>query len=182
MKLANNQLYETMSTSQHDLTLRHPSLTDGTAVFDLVDDCKPLDLNSHYLYLLQCSHFSQNCVVAFSNNKLLGWLSSYLHPDHSETLFLWQLAVSKQARGFGLAKKMIDWIVAQQKGIAKIHTSITADNEASWAVFRSVAKHWGVELTQHNWFDGQAHFSGRHDSEFLVEIPLPTSSASTTSP
>ena len=165
--------------SNDDVVLRHPVLEDGTAVFDLVDACKPLDLNSHYLYLLQCSHFASSCVVATWHGEPVAWVSGYIPPNRTDTFFVWQVAVGEKARGLGLGKKLITWVLAQQKGIQKIHTSITPDNAASWGLFKSLARDWGSDLTSRDWFDKQSHFGGRHNTEVLVEIALPTSPLAT---
>lgn len=165
--------------SNPDVVLRHPVLEDGTAVFDLVDACKPLDLNSHYLYLLQCSHFAPTCVVATLHGEVVAWVSGYIPPNRTDTFFVWQVAVGEKARGLGLGKKLITWVLAQQKGIQKIHTSITPDNAASWGLFKSLARDWGSDLTSRDWFDKQSHFGGRHNTEVLVEIALPTSPLAT---
>jgi L-2,4-diaminobutyric acid acetyltransferase len=165
--------------SNPDVVLRHPVLEDGTAVFDLVDACKPLDLNSHYLYLLQCSHFAPTCVVATLQCEVLAWVSGYIPPKQTDTFFVWQVAVGEKARGLGLGKKLITWVLAQQTGIQKIHTSITPDNAASWGLFKSLARDWGSDLTSRDWFDKQSHFGGRHNTEVLVEIALPTSPLAT---
>lgn len=165
--------------SNPDVVLRHPVLEDGTAVFDLVDACKPLDLNSHYLYLLQCSHFAPTCVVATLHGEVLAWVSGYIPPKQTDTFFVWQVAVGEKARGLGLGKKLITWVLAQQTGIQKIHTSITPDNAASWGLFKSLARDWGSDLTSGDWFDKQSHFGGRHNTEVLVEIALPTSPLAT---
>jgi L-2,4-diaminobutyric acid acetyltransferase len=165
--------------SNTDVVLRHPKLEDGTAVFDLVEACKPLDLNSHYLYLLQCSHFSSTCVVATLRCELVAWVSGYIPPKQTDTFFVWQVAVGRKARGLGLGKKLVNWVLEQQSGIQKIHTSITPDNAASWGLFKSLAREWGADLSSRDWFQEQSHFGGRHNTEVLVEIALPTSPQAT---
>lgn len=160
--------------STNNVVLRHPVLEDGVAVFDLVDACKPLDLNSRYLYLLQCSHFAPTCVVASLHGEVAAWVSGYVLPQHPDTFFVWQVAVGQKVRGQGLGKRLINWLLAQQRGIEKIHTSITSDNAASWALFKSLARDWGSDLSSRDWFEQQSHFSGHHSTEVLVEIALPT--------
>ena len=160
--------------SRNDVVLRHPVLEDGTAVFGLVDACKPLDVNSRYLYLLQCSHFAPTCVVASLQGEVVAWVSGYILPHHPDTFFIWQVAVGEKVRGQALGKRLINWLLAQQRGIHKIHTSITPNNVASWALFRSLARDWGSDLSSRDWFEHQSHFSGRHSTEVLVEIALPT--------
>lgn len=155
--------------------LRHPVLEDATAVFDLVDQCKPLDLNSHYLYLLQCSHFAPTCVVATLGGQPVAWVSAYLPPGMPDTLFVWQVAVGEKARGQGMGAQLIEWLLARHPQVRQIHTSITPDNAASWGLFKSLARRWGSELTHRDWFDSEQHFGGRHATEVLVEIPTPKS-------
>ncbi|HEX4918502.1 MAG TPA: diaminobutyrate acetyltransferase [Limnobacter sp.] len=156
-----------------DVVLRHPALEDATAIVDLVGACRPLDLNSHYLYLLQCSHFADTCVLAACHGQPIAWASGYVLPKQSDVLFIWQVAVGEQARGQGMGKRLIEWLVDRHPGIRKIHTSITPDNAASWGLFKSLAQDWGSHLIHADWFDGQAHFGGRHATEVLVEIPTP---------
>ena len=40
--------------------LRVPTAEDGSAIWELVRSCKPLDENSMYCNLLQCDHFAEN--------------------------------------------------------------------------------------------------------------------------
>ncbi|MDD2638675.1 MAG: hypothetical protein PHO60_06890, partial [Methanothrix sp.] len=47
-----------------EFVLRKPEVSDGAKIFNLVEICKPLDLNSVYSYLLLCHHFADTCVVA----------------------------------------------------------------------------------------------------------------------
>lgn len=166
-----------MSNSEKAILFKHPELSDGPGVYSLVDVCKPLDLNSRYLYLLQCSHFRSSCVTAWLGSELVGWVSGYPINDSSSeqnnVFFVWQVAVGPQARGQRLGARMIEWLLARQQGVQKIHTSITPDNEASWGLFKSLAKSWGAELTSKDWFESDRHFAGHHETERLVEIQLP---------
>ena len=52
------------------VTLRKPNSTDGFALNNLVERCKPLDTNSVYCNLLQCSHFRNTSVLAEEKGNL----------------------------------------------------------------------------------------------------------------
>ena len=58
------------------IEIGRPTSQDGAGVFDLVARCKPLDENSMYCNLLQCSHFADTSVVTRNDGngfkKLLG--------------------------------------------------------------------------------------------------------------
>ncbi len=154
------------------VVLRPPVLEDGMAVFRLVEACPPLDVNSSYCNLLQCSHFASTSVAAEMSGELVGFIYGYVIPARADTLFVWQVAVAEQARGLGLASRMLAHILARPDGanIAYLETSITRDNQASWALFKRLAKALPAELQSSAWMDKEAHFSGQHDSEALVRI------------
>lgn len=154
------------------ITLRKPVKDDGYRLHRLVAECPPLDPNSIYCNLLQCSHFADTGVAAEMNGELVGFISGYIPPQQPDTLFVWQVAVHEKGRGQGLAKKMLKEIVARDacKHVACMETTITEDNEASWALFRSFARDMGAEVKYHEHFEKEMHFGGRHSSEFLLRI------------
>lgn len=148
------------------------------AVYRLIASCPPLDTNSSYCNLLQCSHFAATSVAAEKDGQLLGFISGYIIPDRPDTLFIWQVAVSEHARGIGLASRMLDHIVTRQhcKSIQYLETTITQNNAASWALFRRFASAQNTDFTSSTWMEKDKHFSGQHDSEELVRIgPLNSS-------
>lgn len=154
------------------ITLRPPTLDDGMAVFRLVENSPPLDTNSSYCNFLQCSHFANTSVAADANKRLVGFISGYIIPDRPDTLFIWQVAVAEQARGLGLASRMLEHILARHQcaNVAYIETTITKNNQASWALFTRLAKNQSTDLNSAEWLDKDAHFSGLHESESLVRI------------
>ena len=154
------------------IEFRTPTATDGMAVFELIKRCPPLDTNSSYCNFLQCSHFANTSVVAEMNGAMVGFISGYKVPDQPDTLFIWQVAVDKKARGLGLARRMAMHILSRQQceDIRHLHTTITPSNDASWALFNSLAKHLNTEINSDFWLDKDTHFQGHHDSESLVQI------------
>lgn len=159
-------------TSLKNIILRQPVLEDGMALFNLVANSPPLDTNSSYCNLLQCCHFSQTGVAAEENGNLVGFISGYRIPERPNTLFVWQVAVAEQARGQGLASKMLEHILDRQhcQDIQFIETTITESNTASWALFKRLAKSRNTQLQSSDWLDKAAHFDGQHDSEALVRV------------
>lgn len=155
-----------------NILLRLPVLEDGMAVFELIGKSPPLDTNSSYCNLLQCSHFANTSVAAEIEGEIIGFISGYPIPNRPDTLFIWQVAVAEQARGIGLASRMISHILARSScaGIIFVETSITQDNTASWALFKSFAKTHSIELQSSAWMDKEIHFAGQHNSEALVRI------------
>ena len=141
-------------------------------VFRLIGSCPPLDTNSSYCNLLQCSHFANTSVAAERDGELMGFISGYAVPERPDTLFVWQVAVSEQARGVGLASRMLTHILARPRyeQFCYLETTITEDNQASWALFKRFAKTQKADFQHATWMDKDLHFAGQHDSEVLVRI------------
>ncbi|MBN2163521.1 MAG: diaminobutyrate acetyltransferase [Pontiellaceae bacterium] len=138
----------------------------------LIANSPPLDPNSVYCNLLQCSHFSDTCICAKTDGKLIGFVSGYLLPAKSDTLFVWQVVVAEEARGQGLASRMLTALVERPacRDIRHIETTITPDNAASQALFSRLADTLSTKVVQGPGFDRKLHFDGRHESEELWRI------------
>lgn len=149
-----------------------PNAAVGPYLHKLVEQSPPLDPNSIYCNLLQCSHFANTAVAAYLGDELVGFVSGYRIPDRPDTYFLWQVVVAESGRGRGLAKRMIVEILSRP-ALSDVHyleTTITPDNEASWALFRSFARDQGAELQSQVHFTKDTHFHGAHDEEHLLRI------------
>lgn len=154
--------------------LREPAAEDGADIWELVRACKPLDENSMYCNLIQCDHFRDTCVVAELDGEIAGWVSAYVLPYDPETLFVWQVAVSEKARGTGLGSHMLNALLHRQAcaDVTRVQTTITADNEASWALFRKFAKTRQTQLDMQAYFTQALHFRDRQSTEHMVTIDL----------
>ena len=158
------------------IRLRTPNAQDGYALNQLVAHSPPLDRNSLYCNILQCSHFADTAIVAEWKEQpalLAGSISGYCLPQQPDTYFLWQVVVAAEARGLGLAKAMMKALLEQlaaKRGVCWLATTITPDNEASWALFRGVARDLGVACKDEVWLQRDIHFKGEHDSEHLLRI------------
>ncbi|MFT5349454.1 MAG: L-2,4-diaminobutyric acid acetyltransferase [Gammaproteobacteria bacterium] len=152
--------------------MRKPSAGDGLALHSLVRDCPPLDENSVYCNLLQCAHFNETSVVADSPDGLLGFITGYLIPSRPDTLFVWQVAIDEQARGQGLATRMLKQILDRPicDSVVWLETTVTEVNKASMALFQGLAAKLQKKMTSEILFDQIEHFGGKHDSEFLLRI------------
>lgn len=161
-------------TETRRLVLRKPRPDDGPAIWELVRACKPLDENSLYCNLVQAEHFADTCVVAERGGEVVGWISGHMIPGE-DALFVWQVAVGPKARGLGLGRRMLQHLLRREEcsGATRLNTTITRDNEASWALFRSLARHLGGHLRSKPHYTRETHFGGRHATEHMVTIPLP---------
>ncbi len=154
------------------LEIRAPRGDEGSAVWQLIKNSGSLDENSVYCNLLQCTHFASTCAVALLDGKVVGWVSGYIPPEEPDVLFIWQVCVSPAARGRGIGKKLIRDVLARDvcADVQRIKSTITDDNEASWALFSSVAAKFDAPLKRQEHFNSDVHFEGAHDTEHLVTI------------
>ncbi|MDQ8209220.1 diaminobutyrate acetyltransferase [Coraliomargarita sp. SDUM461003] len=145
---------------------------DGSSINRLVAQSPPLDTNSTYCNLLQCIHFSDTSIIAKKLGEPVGFVSGYMIPRKACTLFIWQVVVSAEARGQGLALRMLRELLQRghSEEVRFLETTITKENEASWALFRKLAKELSAKLEVSVAFDKETHFFGEHETEHLVRI------------
>ena len=158
--------------SSDNLEFRKPTADVGYLLNRLVAASPPLEPNSIYCNLLQCSHFADTAVAVFDGEDLVGFVSGYLEPNQPDTLFVWQVVIAEAARGKGLAKRMLRELLAREacSEVRYIETTITPDNDASWGLFRSLARELNTELNSKVHFERAVHFGGEHDDEHLLVI------------
>ena len=162
--------------SFRNIEMRPLEASDAVQLNQLVKQSSPLDQNSIYCNLLQCSHFSQTSVAAIKDGELVGFVTGYIPPNKPKTLFVWQVAVAESWRGLGLAKKMLKWLVNQpcMQEINRLATTITPGNQASWTLFESLAFEWQSGAERKLLFNSHQHFNGHHEDEYEMSIsPLP---------
>lgn len=154
------------------IVLGAPTPEDGPAVHALIAACPPLDQNSAYCNALQCTHFAGTCVLARRDGAVVGWISAYRRPEAPETLFVWQVAVGAEARGAGLALRMLEALLAREacRGVRRLETTITGGNAASWALFRRLAARRGAQFQSRPWLLEGAHLPPGAPTEHLVAV------------
>lgn len=159
------------------LGFRQPKAEDGPEITRLIQSCPPLDTNSAYCNLLQCTHFAETCVVAERSGRIVGWVSGYRPPSTPDRIFVWQVAVHPDARGLGLGQKLLGALLERPavQGATHLITTITDNNDASWGLFTGFARKRGLNVSRTPFFERETHFAGAHDTEHLVSIgPFPT--------
>ncbi|MCD8512832.1 MAG: diaminobutyrate acetyltransferase [Nitrincola sp.] len=161
----------TTQAPKSEIALRKPLSTDGQPLNALVGRCPPLDANSTYCNLLQCTHFADTSIAAVnSQNELMGFISGYIPPSRPNTLFVWQVAVDEFCRGQGLAARMLSALIERCRGeqsIQFIETTITPGNQASEALFSRVYQELNAAVEKTVLFSRKQHFADQHDDEVL---------------
>jgi L-2,4-diaminobutyric acid acetyltransferase len=151
---------------------RKPTLADAAAIHALIDQCKPLDLNSRYAYMLLCTHFAGTCAVAERDGALVGFVSGYRKPGDDSVLFIWQVAVSPQGRGQGVAAGLLEEILQRppRAAVRYLEATISPSNRASWALFESFARKHGARCATETHFREEDFGGQEHEEEQLLRI------------
>lgn len=151
--------------------MRTPTVTDGSALWQMAKDSASLDVNSPYAYLLWCRDFAATSVIAEVGGRPAGYITGYRRPEEPTALLVWQVAVDDAHRGVGLASRMLDHLFGQQvgHGVTHLETSITPDNEASQRLFTAFARRWDAACERSELF-GAGLFPGAHLAEELFRI------------
>ncbi|MCG3864775.1 MULTISPECIES: diaminobutyrate acetyltransferase [unclassified Photobacterium] len=165
---------ETGEDQSQKWTFLQPTAKDGDDVFTLIANCPPLDTNSSYCNFLQTTHFSNTSVITKYDGEIAGFISGYQKPNQPNTLFIWQVAVAPQFRGKGLAYTMLEHLLNRDSlnNINAIETTITEENDASWALFKKLDARNSNNGEVSTFLDKNIHFKGKHDTELLYRIPL----------
>ena len=138
---------------------------------NLVRNSPPLDLNSTYHYFIQSHYFNETCAIAINEiDQVVGFVSGFQDPKKSDTLFIWQVAISKDARGNGVASKLIHFILQDHPHIQFIETTITKDNASSISLFNKISRELNTNIIEEPFLDKSKHFLNQHDSENLFRI------------
>ena len=149
---------------------RQPQVSDGAKIWELIVQCKPLDENSAYLYLLLCRHFADTCLVAEIDKKIVGFVSGYVPADEPDAIFIWQIAIDPNYRGQGMGKHLLNRLLQQKACInkQKMLTTISPSNKASQRLFQSLAEDIRADITTQPFFSANDFpKSGAHEEEVL---------------
>ena len=157
--------------SKQNIQIKNPDSDYGYQISELIKNSPPLDLNSTYLYFIQSHYFNKTCAIAVNEiDRVIGFVSGFQDPRKKDTLFIWQVAISKDARGNGLASKLIHFILQEHPHMQFIETTITKDNTSSISLFNKISQELNTNIIEEPVLDKTKHFLNQHDSENLFRI------------
>lgn len=157
--------------SKQNIQIKNPDSDYGYQISELIKNSPPLDLNSTYLYFIQSHYFNKTCAIAVNEiDRVIGFVSGFQDPRKKDTLFIWQVAISIDARGNGLASKLIHFILQEHPHMQFIETTITKDNTSSISLFNKISQELNTNIIEEPFLDKTKHFLNQHDSENLFRI------------
>ncbi len=154
------------------LTLRTPEICDAAAILDLVNESGVLEVNSCYAYFLMCRDFSDTCVVAELAGELVGFVIGYRPPARNDSLFVWQIGVSRRARRRRLAHRMLAELIFRptNQSVRFLEATVTPSNLASRRMFESFADENGLLFEEGQTFNPEDFGDHEHESESLIRL------------
>ncbi|WP_281242980.1 diaminobutyrate acetyltransferase [Thalassobacillus cyri] len=159
------------AVSTATLTFSEPNLDDGKAMWELVDNSS-LDQNSAYKYLMMSEFFSDTCVIAKEDEKLVGFVTAFIPPEHPDVVFVWQIGVDSSQRGKGVASKLLNELVSREacREVRYLEATVTPSNEASQSLFRRLARDHDTECKVTERFTEEMFPGDDHEEELNFRI------------
>lgn len=154
------------------IRLREPRPDDAAALWRLVRDSGSLDLNSPYVYLLICTDHAATSVIATdAADGPVGFVAAYRPPPDPTAAFVWQVGVAEQARGRGLATRLLQAMLAREanRDARELTATVTPGNRASFALFRGVAADLSAQVEEEERFPSEVFPEG-HEPEIELRI------------
>lgn len=152
--------------------MRIPSEEDGKGIWELVKSTRILDLNSAYSYLLLCKHFSDTCVAADVDGKVIGFISAFAPPKQPEVIFVWQVAVDERFRRRRLGMSMLKHLLAREVCSSSRYLEITVNpsNQPAYSLYHRLAEELETSITEEECFPVRLFPGGQHEEEILLRI------------
>jgi L-2,4-diaminobutyric acid acetyltransferase len=150
--------------------IRNIVLQDIKEVYKLLVSNRPyVGLNSRYTYFLLAKDFSDTCVVAELNNKIIAFSSGYIPPHRPDTFFNWETVVDKDYRGNDLQKRMLLHQI-NITGAKYFEGTINPSNEASKRNFFELAQLLNTKCVENVLFSEEDFENDGHEPEILYKI------------
>ena len=121
-----------------------------------------------------CEIFSETSIVVFKKGtqKVIGFISGFIHPDQPETLFIWQVAVHLSERGNGLATKMLLQLLDRDicENVHYVEATVSPSNSPSRNLFLGLARRFKTNWKFSEYISTDDFPETGHENEMLFKI------------
>lgn len=154
-----------------DIIFRSANAADGAQMWKFVHEVGVLEQNPSYAYILLCQHFGDTCLVAERSGEMVGFVLAYVPPRQPDTVFVWQVGVSRQVRGRGVGIKLLRHLLTRDgcRNVSYVEASVTPSNTASQNLFRAFARQSRTSCRRLPFFPSE-FFPEPHEPEHLYRI------------
>jgi L-2,4-diaminobutyric acid acetyltransferase len=153
-----------------DFKIRNVKVEDIKEVYKLLVANRPyVGLNSRYTYFLLARDFSDTCVVAEHDGKIIAFSSGYVPSSRADTFFNWETVVHRDYRGYNLQKRML----LHQIKITNakfFEGTVNPSNEVSRRNFCELAELLNTKCEKKMLFKEEDFENDGHEPEVLYRI------------
>lgn len=150
--------------------IRNLMSRDVKEIYGLLAANRPyVGLNSRYTYFLLAKDFSETCVVAEQDDKVVGFSSGYVPPERPNTFFNWEVVVHKDYRGQGLQKRMLLFQIDTTRA-RYVEGTVNPSNKASRTSYYQLAQMLKTRCEENVLFSEEDFENDGHEAEILYRI------------
>ena len=150
--------------------IRNVKLEDIKEVYRLLVANRPyVGLNSRYTYFLLAKDFSDTCVIAEHNGKIIAFSSGYVPPSRPATFFNWETVVHQDYRGHSLQKRMLLHQI-ENTNARYFEGTVNPSNEVSQRNFCEIAELLHAKCEKKVLFSKEDFENDGHEAEVLYRI------------
>ncbi len=148
-------------------TFRKPTVQDGSEIWGLVKSTGVLDVNTPYAYLMLGKYFADTCVVAEEKDQIIGFVSAFLPPGSSETVFVWQVAVHHEHRGKGIGGRLLNELLKRKtcENVRYLEATVSPSNIPSQKLFHGLAQRLNCPCVISEGFTEEMFPESGHEAE-----------------
>ncbi|KYC53386.1 MAG: Acetyltransferase (GNAT) family protein [Candidatus Methanofastidiosum methylothiophilum] len=156
------------------MIIRKCTVEDIDSLRIFVNECKPLELHTPFTYWTLFNYFSNLCFLILDEEKVIGFISGIRSSVDKDTVYLWQIGVSKEYRGKKYASLLIDHFIKAVSDLDcnKIQVSISPENESSYNAFAKYTKENSFSFFKIGEVKYQDQLSGKDEFEILYQIEI----------
>jgi L-2,4-diaminobutyric acid acetyltransferase len=153
-----------------DFKIRNVKVEDIKEVYKLLVDNQPyVGLNSRYTYFLLARDFSDTCVVAEHDGKIVGFSSGYISQSRMDTFFNWETVVRKDYRGNNLQKQMLLHQI-RNANVKYFEGTVNPSNQVSEKNFVELAESLNAKFQKRVLFSEEDFENDGHEAEILCRV------------
>ncbi|MCF7916878.1 MAG: GNAT family N-acetyltransferase [Candidatus Omnitrophica bacterium] len=151
---------------------------ESAKVLRLVKNCKPLEVYPAHIYKIIFRYFQELCIVAESDDQVIGFAMGFSAQNPKQTCFLWQIGVNPQIQAKGIGKKLVSYFEEKVKklGYNRIELTVDLENIPSQKLFeklnyKNVSKEEGEVVEKQNKIAVKDFYGlGRHFMVYAKEL------------
>jgi L-2,4-diaminobutyric acid acetyltransferase len=153
-----------------DFKIRNVKLDDVKEVYKLLMANRPyVGLNSRYTYFLLAKDFSDTCVVAEHDGRIVAFSSGYVPPARPKTFFNWETVVHRDYRGHSLQKRMLLHQI-RISNAEYFEGTVNPSNMSSKRNFCELAELLNTKYEKRTLFNEEDFEYDGHEAEVLYRI------------